>query len=136
MGANLVLNSRNDKVLKVIKELAGHKGGADVVFEAVGISETFHQAFNIVKNDGKLINIGNIIPHVELDLREIVNREINISGSCASTGEYLDCIPLFTSGKIDPAPILSKVLPLSEGPKAFKELSEGKTGSLKIILKP
>lgn len=135
MGANLVLNPRDDHIPETIKKLTDSLG-ANVVLEAVGIPETVNQAIDIVRNNGQVTLIGNITPRVELGLQKIVTREINIRGTCASAGEHRDCIDLFASRKINPAPILSKVLPLSEGAKAFKELLEGKSGLLKVILKP
>ncbi len=135
MGAHLVLNPGHDDVPEIIKELTD-LAGANVVLEAVGIPDSLNQAIDIVCTNGQVTLIGNVTPRVELSLQEIVTREINIRGTCASAGEHRDCINLFASGKINPAPILSKVLPLSEGPKAFKELFEGKSGLLKVILKP
>jgi len=135
MGANLVLNPKNDNIPRTIKELTDSLG-ADTVLEAVGIPETINQAIDIVRNNGQVALIGNVTPRIELSLQKIVTREINIRGTCASAGEHRDCITLFASGKINPAPILSKILPLSEGPKVFKELLEGKSGLLKVILKP
>jgi len=135
MKADLVLNPGKDDILGTIRK-ATNSWGADVVLEAVGIPETVNQAFDIVRNNGQVTLIGNVTPRVEVSLQEVVSREINIRGTCASAGEHRDCIDLFTSGKINPAPILSKVLPLSEGSEAFKELLEGKPGLLKVILKP
>jgi len=135
MGADLVLNPKNDDISGTIKKLTDSLG-ANVVLEAVGIPETVNQAIDITRNDGQITLIGNVTPWVELNLQKIVTREINIRGTCASAGEHRDCIDLFASGKINPAPILSKILPLSEGPKAFKELLEGKSELLKVILKP
>lgn len=135
MGANLVLNPKKDNIPRTIKELTDSLG-VNVVLEAIGIPETVDQAIDIVRNNGQVTLIGNVTPRIELSLQKIVTREINIRGTCASAGEHRDCINLFANGKINPASILSEILPLSEGPKAFEELLEGKSGLLKVILKP
>lgn len=135
MGADLVFNPKHNDVVRIVKDLTDSLG-ANVVLEAVGIAETVNQAVNIVRNNGQVTLIGNVTPRVELNLQEIVMREINIRGTCTSAGEHQDCIDLFVNGKINPALILSKVLLLSEGPKIFKELLEGKSGLLKVVLKP
>ena len=135
MGADLVLNPKEGDIPERVKELTDSLG-ADVVLEAVGIPETVKEALDIVRSDGQVTLIGNLTPRVEVGLQDIISREINIRGTYASAGEHRDCISLFTSGKINPAPILSKVLPLSEGPRVFKELLEGRPGLLKVILKP
>jgi len=134
-GADLALNPKNDDIRWVIKDLTNGVG-ADVVLDAVGLPVTVDQAIEVVRNNGQVTLIGNITFRMELTLQAIVTREINIQGTYASAGEHRDCIDLFTSGKINPAPILSRVLPLSEGPKVFKELLEAKSGLLKIVLMP
>lgn len=135
LGADLVLNPKNDDIRSVIKDLTDGFG-ADVVLDAVGLPATVDQAIEIVRNNGQVTLIGNVTSRVEVALQAIVTREINIRGTCASAGEHRDCIDLFVSGKINPAPILSRVLPLSEGPKVFKELLEAKSGLLKVVLIP
>jgi len=135
LGADLTLNPKNDDVRWVIKDLTDGLG-ADVVLDAVGLPATVDQAIEIVRNNGQVTLIGNVTPRIEVPLQAIVTREINIRGTCASAGEHRDCIDLFASGKINPAPILSRVLPLSEGPKTFKELLEAKSGLLKVVLIP
>jgi len=135
LGADLALNPKNDDVGSVIKDLTDGLG-ADVVLDAVGLPATVDQAIEIVRNNGQVTLIGNVTPRVEVAFQTIVTREINIRGTYASAGEHRDCIDLFTSGKIKAAPILSRVLPLSEGPKAFKELLEANSGLLKVVLIP
>lgn len=134
-GADLALDPKNDDIGSVIKDLTDGLG-ADVVLDAVGLPATVNQAIEIVRNNGQLTLIGNITSRIELTLQAVVAREINIQGTYASAGEHRDCIDLFTSGKINPAPILSQVLPLLEGPKAFEKLLEPKSGLLKVVLIP
>lgn len=135
LGADRTLNPKNDDVRSVIKDITDGFG-ADVVLDAVGLPATVDQAIEIVRNNGQVTFIGNVTPRVEVALQAIVTHEINIRGTCASAGEHRDCIDLFASGKINPAPILSRVLPLSGGAKVFKELLEAKSGLSKVVLVP
>ena len=64
------------------------------------------------------------------------NRELTFAGSYASSGEFRTCIDLIASGRIDVGPLVSEVLPLSDGPSAFKRLLDGKENLLKIVLEP
>ncbi|HSW01550.1 MAG TPA: galactitol-1-phosphate 5-dehydrogenase [Sedimentisphaerales bacterium] len=108
--------------------------GADVVLEAVGFGETFRQAVSVARTGGHVIAVGNLQKEIEFNLQELVSRELTFTGSYASSGEFRTCIGRIASGKIDVAPLVSEVLPLKEGPAAFKRLLDGKENLLKIVL--
>jgi L-iditol 2-dehydrogenase len=110
--------------------------GADVVFEAVGFGATFRQAVTITKTGGHIVAVGNLQKEIEFNLQELVSRELTFTGSYASSGEFRTCIDLIASGQINVAPLVSEVLPLREGPTAFKRLLEAKENLLKIVLEP
>jgi L-iditol 2-dehydrogenase len=110
--------------------------GADVVFEAVGFSDTFRQAISITKTGGWLVAVGNLQKQTEFNLQELVSRELTFTGSYASAGEFRTCLDLMASGRINVRPLISAVLPLQEGPAAFQRLLDGKENLLKIVLEP
>jgi L-iditol 2-dehydrogenase len=110
--------------------------GADVAFEAVGFAETFRQAISITRTGGAVVAVGNLQKETEFNLQELVSRELTFTGSYASAGEFRTCIDLIASGKVNVGPLVSQVLPLREGPGAFKRLLDGKEDLLKIILEP
>ena len=83
-----------------------------------------------------MVAVGNLQKEIEFNLQELVSRELTFTGSYASSGEFRTCIDLIASGKINVAPLVSEVLPLKEGPAAFKRLLEGKENLLKIVLEP
>jgi L-iditol 2-dehydrogenase len=56
--------------------------------------------------------------------------------SYASSGEFHDCIELVASGKINVEPLISDVLPLEDGPRAFERLLKAEEDLLKIVLEP
>jgi L-iditol 2-dehydrogenase len=135
VGADLCINTRQaDAKQEVLKQTGGR--GADVAFEAVGFADTFRQAVSIVRTGGTLIAVGNLAMQVEFNLQELVSRELTFSGSYASAGEFRPCIDLIASGRINVQPLISEVLPLSEGPSAFERLLKAKENLLKIILEP
>ncbi len=135
VGADACINSAkanlNDEILK---RTDGR--GADVTFEAVGFGETFRQAISITKTGGAIVAVGNLQKETEFNLQELVSRELAFIGSYASAGEFRTCIDLIASGKINVGPLISEVLPLKEGPTAFKRLLEGRENLLKIVLEP
>jgi L-iditol 2-dehydrogenase len=107
-----------------------------VAFEAVGFAETFRQAISLTRMGGTVTAVGNLQKETEFNLQELVSRELTFTGSYASAGEFRTCIDLIATGKLNVAPLVSEVLPLSDGPRAFQRLREGKENLLKIILEP
>lgn len=113
-----------------------HNRGADIAFEAVGITPTLDMAIASLKKGGLLTLVGNLSPEVKLPLQKVVTREIGIKGSCASNGEYDNCLDLIASGKVDIDSLISAVAPLSEGQAWFDRLYKREAGLLKVVLRP
>jgi L-iditol 2-dehydrogenase len=135
VGADVCINpSKADLRQEIIRRTEGR--GADVALEAVGFGETFRQAVSVAKTGGHVVAVGNLQKEVEFNLQELVSRELTFMGSYASSGEFRTCIDLIASGKIKVAPLVSEVLPLKEGPDAFRRLLEAKEKLLKIVLEP
>lgn len=135
VGADACINSAKTALKdEILKQTDGR--GTDVTFEAVGFGETFRQAISITKTGGAIVAVGNLQKETEFNLQELVSRELAFIGSYASAGEFRTCIDLIASGKINVGPLISEVLPLKEGPAAFKRLLEGKENLLKIVLEP
>lgn len=135
VGATIRLNSGTvDLKQEILKITNGH--GADIVFEAVGFGQTFRQAVSLARTGGHIVAVGNLQKEVEFNLQELVSRELTFTGSYASSGEFRTCISLIASGRINVAPLVSEVLPLKDGPAAFKRLLDGKENLLKIVLEP
>jgi L-iditol 2-dehydrogenase len=135
LGADFTLNSSEPEMISGIEELTDNRG-ADVVIEAVGITETVKTALASVRRGGAVTVIGNLSPHVELPLQRLVAGEISLYGSCASQGDYPACLDMIARGAIDLDPLISSVAPLSEGVKWFERLYQKEKGLLKVILVP
>ena len=110
--------------------------GADIAIEVVGVSASVETAIGSVRKGGRVSLVGNLSPRVELPLQASVTRELTIFGSCASAGEYPECIDLLSSGKVDVDPVISAVVPLAEGAEWFQRLRSGSSGLMKVMLKP
>jgi L-iditol 2-dehydrogenase len=110
--------------------------GADHAFEVVGKSETVQAVVRAVRKGGTVTLVGNLAPHVELPLQDVVSRQLTLLGSCASSGEYPACIDLMARGVIDVAPLISATAPLDEGPAWFERLHKGDGRLMKVVLRP
>jgi L-iditol 2-dehydrogenase len=105
-------------------------------FECVGIGPTVGLAMRSVRKGGTVTLVGNIAATIEWPLQLAVTRELTIHGSCASAGEYPECLDLLASGAVDVAPMITAVARLDEGPKWFDRLYRKEGGLLKVILTP
>ena len=135
LGSDVTINpARSD----VIGEMKRHLGrpDADAVLEAVGAEATVTLALGLTKQGGDVTLIGNITPRIQVSLQDIVLREMTIRGSCAVAGEYRAALDLLASGRIQAKPLISRVMPLSEGQEAFDALHRGEPGLMKIVLQP
>jgi L-iditol 2-dehydrogenase len=134
-GAGVSLNTQTDDVPGEIRKLTQNRG-ADVAFEAVGITPTIKSAIESLRKGATLVLVGNLSPSVELPLQKVVTQEITVKGSCAINGEYPAVLDLIAKGKVIVESMISAVVPLSEGAIYFDKLYKKEKGLLKVILKP
>jgi L-iditol 2-dehydrogenase len=135
LGADITLNPKAvDVPAEVYKLTGGH--GADVALEAVGASSPIKTAILSVRKGGTVTLVGNISPNVEIPLQSVVSRQIRLQGSCASNGEYPQCIDLLARGAIKVDPIISALAPLEEGVEWFEKLYAHNNNLMKVVLQP
>lgn len=139
MGADYVidLNKTPDAVAEVKKLTGGI--GVDFVIEAVGKSETYEQAFQMLRRGGKLVAFGIVggDDYAKLNPYEFVLGEKKVTGSCAGIGNnWGDAITLLKYGRINPKPMFSMAVPLAELEDALKELRDKSKGLVKVFVCP
>ena len=110
--------------------------GADVAFEAVGISDTVRTAIEGVRKGATVTLVGNLSPAVELPLQSVVTRELRLQGSCGITGEFPAVLDMIARKEINTEAFLSAEAPLSEGADWFKRLYTKEPGLIKVVLIP
>ncbi len=119
----------------LIREATGGLG-ADIVMEAVGTNATVWVCISSVRKGGRVTLIGNVTPTVSLGLQDVVTREIDVLGSCASSNDYPACLDLMRRGAISVDAVLSASVPLDRGPEMFERLYKGEAGLTKVVLRP
>jgi L-iditol 2-dehydrogenase len=136
VGAAHVINSGNGSdVPAAIKALTGGRG-ADIAFECVGIEPTVRAAVAGVRKGGTVTLVGNLAKDVSVPLQAVVTRQIRLQGSCASSGEYPECLDLISSGKVNVDRFISALSPLEDGANWFDRLYKREPGLMKVVLKP
>lgn len=135
LGATETVHSGNTNAGAAIEQLTAGRG-ADLAFEAVGVSPTVELALRCVRKGGSVTLVGNVAPKIEFPLQAVVTRELTVYGSCASRGEYPACLDMLARGALRAEPLLSATAPLAEGAAWFERLYRKEPGLLKVILKP
>ncbi len=134
-GATNIINSSTEDALKAILRLTQGLG-ADLAYEAVGVTATVDLSLRCLRKGGSVTLIGNVTPKTEFPLQTAVTRELTIYGSCASQGEYPACLEMLARGTLQAAPLISAAAPLAEGAAWFERLYRKEPGLLKVVLKP
>ncbi len=135
LGADLCLSDSKDDVRQIINKMTNGKG-VDYVFEAAGNEKSINLCIDICKRNGDIILVGNSSPLVSLPLQAIVTKQLHLTGSCASSGEYAACLDAISRKTIDVDKLIGVRAPLSEGAYWFEKLYSEHGNNLKVILNP
>lgn len=134
MGADFVLNPSRDNVAEII--FAETNGlGVDVAFEAVGATPTVQQAMSALKFNGTAVWIGNSAKMININMQEIVTRELKVLGTFLYTfKEFEEVVNILNSGKLNVEPMISLEVPLERGIDIFQQLAKDPGPMIKVVL--
>jgi len=136
LGADYIINPKKNDVKKEINKITNNNG-ADVIIDAVGISDTFEMAQTIWAPGARLVCFGQDNRAVaKIKPNDIVRYQRKILGSYISTAnDFLDAIEFIANNIIDVDKLITHKIALSELiSKGFKLMKERKC--VKIITKP
>jgi threonine dehydrogenase-like Zn-dependent dehydrogenase len=111
--------------------------GADVVIEAVGSPSAFDTSIEIVRRGGAVSVVGMyVIESVQIPLGVYWSRALRIqfAGICPVHAWWDRAMGAVVAGKIDPLPIISHTMPLSDAAEGY-ELFDSRRAT-KVLLKP
>ena len=132
-GADAALNPKREDVVQIVKEQTGG-AGVDRAFEAVGNSAAALQSIRATRSGGLVVWIGNAQKMIEIDMQEIVTRELTVRGTYAFTDrDFVEAIGLLADGKVPVGKLIGLRGTLAEGPAIFAELSRN-LNILKAVL--
>ena len=133
-GADLVINSKDQDVGKVLEQHNLRKN-IDVTVEAVGITPTAQATVNLVRNMGTVIWIGNSAQMIEINMQQIVTRELTVKGTYVYLPkDYEESIKVLGEGKINLEGFVSAVVGINEADVMFKKLAAGDTTMVKVLV--
>ncbi|MFP8962224.1 S-(hydroxymethyl)mycothiol dehydrogenase [Streptomyces nanhaiensis] len=130
LGATHTVDSRENDPVEAVRELTGGFG-ADVVIDAVGVPETYRQAFYARDLAGTVVLVGVPTPEMrlELPLLDVFGR-----GGALKSSWYGDCLPsrdfpmlidLYLQGRLDLDAFVSETIALDGVEEAFDRMEAG-----------
>lgn len=105
----------------------------DIYIEATGAKAVFEQIVNTAKTGASVVILGLHKQPVQLDLANVLLRELNITGSMAYPNEFPEVIDMLASGKIDVDAVISHQFPLSEFEHALSQARDTDT-AIKVMI--
>jgi len=134
MGADFVINPSKDNLDEIIKA-ATNGQGVDVAVEAVGATPTIQQAMSSLRIGGTAVWIGNSAKMININMQEIVTRELKVFGTFLYTfKEFGEVVDLLNSGKLNVGPMISLKAPMKQGIELFAKLAKDPGSLIKVIL--
>jgi NADPH:quinone reductase-like Zn-dependent oxidoreductase len=133
LGADVVLDRSQADWGREIYKLTD-KRGVDVIVDNVG-QATLIKSMQALARGGRIVIVGNTSGHqTEIDIRFIFGKQISLIGSTMGTHQdFKDVLTMLWAGKLKP--VIDRVMPLSEGRKAYEIMQQGEQLG-KIVLTP
>lgn len=133
LGADYVINAKEEDVVKRVMELTGGRG-ADVVYELVGTAETMENSLKMLAKRGRLVFIGYWRDKLEVNPLDLVVKEAVITASVGNTLEELvEAVRLVAEGKIKV--VVDSVIGLEDINKGIEKLRRGEAVG-RIVVNP
>jgi S-(hydroxymethyl)mycothiol dehydrogenase len=129
-GATHTVNSSSVEPVEAIREITGGFG-VDLAIEAVGLPETYRQAFFARDLAGTLVQVGVPDPSmvIELPMIELFGRggalKSSWYGDCLPTRDFPALIDLYLSGRLDLDGFVSETIDLHAVEEAFASMQRG-----------
>ena len=137
LGATDVVNSQQVDAVARVRELTDGRG-VDAAFEVLGLPQTFGQAFEMIRDGGRMIGVG-IAPvkaTASIEITRLVRRELRIIGSygARTRSDMPEIIRLAALGVFRPETIVTERFPLAEADAAYSALARGEIVGRAIVV--
>ena len=138
-GATHTINSTREDPVARVRELTDGNG-ADVCIEAIGLPQTYEQAFFARDLAGTVVLVGvpNPTMKIELPLIEVFGRGGSLKsswyGDCLPTRDFPMLIDLHLQGRLDLDRFVSEEIALDQVEEAFHRMERGEVLRSVVVL--
>ncbi|WP_432973800.1 alcohol dehydrogenase catalytic domain-containing protein [Dactylosporangium sp. CA-233914] len=119
---------------RAIRGLAG--GGANAVIECSGSKVGLESALELTRRGGNIVAVGLSKEPVTVDAARLVLFERGLLGALGYQGDLATVAGMIAAGALDPAPLISKVIPLAEAPAELARMAANPGADLKVLINP
>jgi alcohol dehydrogenase len=138
MGADIVLNFREQDVVAEIKRLTG--GGVDVAIEALGQQATFENALRVIRPGGTLSSLGVYSGHLTVPLEPFaagLGDHTIVTSLCPGGKERMRRLMSIVAAKRFPfRELVTHPFRLGEIESAYDLFSNQRDGVMKVAIRP
>ena len=136
LGADVIVNSREQDPVMAVREATGGRG-ADVTVECAGADDTLDQSIKMTKPGGRVILVAFYHGPVTADVADAVRRNLTIYTERGEGGTSVGrALALLAAGRIKAKPLVTHTFPLTEVHAGF-DVVEKRTGDpIKVIFHP
>ncbi|MBN1376483.1 MAG: alcohol dehydrogenase catalytic domain-containing protein [Dehalococcoidia bacterium] len=131
IGADIVIDAGSENVLQRVAQITDGRG-ADIAVECVGLRRPFLQALNVLRIDGKLMQVGVFDTPFEFNPVTITGKNLRVIGCLG--GDYLTAMDLLKSGKVDAGKFITHEFPLKDIDAAFQKQLDSNE-SVKVLVR-
>lgn len=132
LGADLVVDPKAQDVLQEVSRACG--GAPPVVFECVGVEGTLSQAMELVERGGRVVVVGVCMKPDTIRPMVGITKQLTLQFVLGYTPEeYAETLAALGEGRVDTAPLVTRIVSLDELPAAFEALAD--PADCKIVLK-
>ncbi len=140
LGATHTINANDDDPLKMVMEITSGRG-VDYAIEAAGTQITMESALRCVRDKGGLCILAGNLPQgktIAIDPFDMIKGK-QLIGTWGGETEPDRDIPFYEtsvlSGRIDLAPLITQIYPLSRINEAIRRMEEGEIGRILIEMR-
>jgi alcohol dehydrogenase len=133
-GADTTINNSHEDALARVMELTDGLG-ADVALEAVGVSDTFELACQLIRPGGRVANIGVHGHPATLHLEKLWTRDVTITTGLVDTNTIPRLMKLVADGRLDPTVFATHHYAMEDTMSAYDTFADAAhTAALKVVL--
>lgn len=135
MGADVLVNSKEQNAVEAVKALTDGRGG-DAVFCTAALSSLAAEAIEMTGKLGRTVLYSSFHPKapIDLDVNNVHYSEMIITGAVnPNIRDFYTATRLLGSGLVDPAELISEQIPFAELDRAFQRAIDPST--YRIIVK-
>ena len=137
LGATDLVNTTTTDAVKQVRDLTGGRG-VDVAFEVLGRPETFVQAFEMIRDGGRMVAVGIAAGRTAapVEITRLVRRELRIIGSygARTRTDMPEVVRLAARGLFRLESMVTERFPLDKADAAYRALARGEIVGRAIVV--